>query len=995
MDIKKFFKKNYIHFLAVGLFFVVGFSYFSMQYSGYSLIQGDIESHKGMAAEAVYHRDVLKESPKWTSSMFGGMPLTLISPKHSGNIGEYIIIGVRKIFELPLGSFLLHLISFYIFSVLLRIKPVIGIIGAFAFAFASYEIQILQAGHNTKSLAVAFLPAVLGAFIYTFKSNWKIGGILCALFMALEVAASHPQVTYYLGFLLLFIGIYFGVDAFKKKELKRFGFGAGAVVLGYVLAGMINYSHLAGTNDYVNDSIRGGSDISFTAKGEETQKTDGLDIEYITNWSLDRGETFTFVSPYVRGSHSGSFENSRFSELAENLELEGEEASIGPQLGMYWGQQPGVAGPFYMGVIVVFLALLALVFVRKPLTYILFGTSVLVLLLSWGKNLMGLTEFFVNNVPMYDKFRTVTIILVVMELCIAVLAVFLLQYLYDNRDALKEKKTEFFAASGVFVLLLIIVKFSGGSFTGASDDSILARQEATIRYQIKTMDAQTAAQNGIDKNNPQIVNEIVNRQLEPIRAGINGAKKMRKEMHSMSTTRSLLFTFLAIGVLALLFFSNVKSQYVLVAIGVLILADLIPVNRNYIGNDENTNGDYVHWMEKELKKYPIATTAADRQIFDMETQDNPNLLKVTKRGEDFGKRKAEELGYEGVGVDRAMDFYKFRALASATNYRVIDLSSNWNGAWNSSRTSYLHKSLGGYHPAKLRMIQSLFDFHLSNYNTKVMDMMNVKYVIRGEQVETNTAALGNGWAVKTVKKVKSADDEIKALGKGFELKNIGQGQLLVNGKPQTKTAAYAFQNIQYVLTTGDTLPLGLPNDIQVGSEQVIAINSNGDPILTVPQQLERDTLGALQGLINVGGTSSFNPKDEVIVQEAFAKGLEDSYSGEATVEMTNFNPDKIEYNVDAKGKQLIVFSEIYYGDGWTATVDGKAVDIRKVNYLLRGLEVDGGTHKVVFEFQEASNTTRSAISWIGSLVLILLLLGTIVMQVMDTRKNKELKETVE
>ncbi|GAB5418501.1 MAG: YfhO family protein [Crocinitomicaceae bacterium] len=991
MDVKQFFKKNYIHFVAIGLFLIVGLGYFSMQFSGYSLIQHDIESHKGASAELNYNREVQDVSPDWSNSMFGGMPVALISSENNGNLAAKIITAYRNIFDLPFGSFLLHLICFYIFAMCMRIKPLIAILGAFAFAFASYEIVILQAGHNTKSIAVAFLPAVLGAFIYTFRRNWKIGAALSALFMALEVAAGHPQVTYYMGFLLLFIGIYFFIEAIKKKELKRFGFATAGIVLAYIVAGLTNYGQLTGKVDYVNYSTRGTNDVKVSATGEENRASSGLEIDYITNWSLDRGETFTFVSPYVRGSHSGPFVGSRFEGMEDDLELEGNEAEIGPQLSKYWGMEPGVAGPFYMGVIVVLLALLALVFVRKPLTYILFGTVLFMLFLSWGKNLLWLTEFFVENVPLYDTFRTVTIILVIVELCLPVLAVLLLQHLYENREDLKPKRNQFFIASGAFLLFLFILKFSGSGFTGLADQQVLKQQEQMVRTQIARMDDQTAAQNGIDKNNAQQITQIVDKQLEPIREGIDGAKKMRKEMYAQSTNRSILFALLGIGICSLFFLSSMPSPYIIGGLAVVILMDMVPVNLNYLGSDEGLDTEYKHWMEKEYKRYPIATTQADEQIYQLETQGNSSLLSVTQKGAKYGEEKAEDMGYEGDAKRRVSDFYRFRALAAATNYRVLDLSRGWNAAWNSSENAYLHKSLGGYHPAKLQNIQNLYDFQLSNNNLVICDMMNVKYIIReGNRVEPNANALGNAWAVKKVKAVDTPDDEIRAIGNSFKVNNIGNGQLLINGKPiEKETKAYAFQRVRYVVTQGDTVNIGIPNEIKPGIEVVAAIQ-NDELTLVDPRSIELDSTNMYNALIEIEGNTTFTPKEEAVMLKEFSGKLSaKEYSGEASVEMTSFDPDKIEYEVDAKGKQLIVFSEIYYPDGWSATIDGKKVDILKANYLLRALEVDGGKHKVVFEYN-AAGSSSSTISWIGSILLLLLLGGSVALAVRSKRNSNEL-----
>jgi hypothetical protein len=988
MDLKQFFKKNYIHFIAIGVFLVIGASYFSMQLGNeYALKQHDVESHKGASAEIVFERNFNGENAEWNNSMFGGMPATLISPQYEGNVMKTVLKVWNKTFPSPLGIFLMHLISFYIFALCLRIKPIIGIIGAFAFAFMSYEIVILQAGHNTKAMAVAFLPAILGAFIMTFRNNWKLGALLSTLFMGLEIAANHLQVTYYMSFVLLFVGIYFLVEAIRNKTYKEFAISTGALIGGYIIALMINYGPISSINGYSEYSMRGPNDLKSSPRGEAEAKEGGLEIDYITNWSLDRGETFTFFSPYVRGSHSAPFEGSRFEYLEDEVEFDAGEREFAAQLGMYWGNQPGTSGPFYMGVIVMLLAFLALLFVRKPIVYILFGISIFMVLLSWGKNLMGLTEFFVENIPLYNKFRTVTIILVIVELCMPVLAVFFLHHLYENRDKIKAQKKLFYIGSGAFLVFLFGLKFTGGSFTGASDDTILLRQEMNVRNQIQQTDAAELAEMGIDKNNPEQINQVVERQLEPIQKGIDGAKKMRKEMYAKSTTRSILFALLGVGILALFFFTSISSMGLTVALGVLILIDMVPVNLNYLGSDEDVNGDSLHWMDKGEKLFPIASTAADQKIMDSEIQENSELQKIVEKGARFGKETAESMELEGDVKRRVIDFYKFRALASATNYRVLDLSGGWSGAWNSSKNAYLHKALGGYHGAKLRVIQNIFDFHLSNSNNLIMDMMNVKYIIRGNDVNVNDKALGNGWAIKNVKSVEDNDAQIRSLGKSFDVVNQGEGTLLVNGKPVKEQTVYGFEDLAYVLKPGDTTRVPLSNGITPGKTALAVMDAKGSVNLVPEITLQMDTLNSFVSLVKITGKDDFDPSNEVVLLGDEAKKLSSkAFSGEAKVTMTSYNPDRMEYTVDADGKQFIVFSEIYYPSGWKATVDGKEVDIYRANYMLRGIQVDGGKHTVVFEYVTPGSGTAKTIAWIGSILLLLAIAGLIILHF---RKNKE------
>jgi len=980
MDLKKFFQKNYIHFIAIGLFLIVGFAYFSKQFGDYALKQHDIEAYKGVSAESMYHQEVDGARPDWNNSLFGGMPNTMISPNNNGNFFKSVITVWNSIFPSPMGIFLLHLISFYIFAMFLRIKPVIGIVGAFAFAFASYEIVILQAGHNTKAIAVALLPAVLGAFIYAFRTNWKIGGVFSALFLGLQISANHLQVTYYFAFVLLALGLYFFIDAVVQKEYKRFGLATGGVLIGYLVALMVNYSYLTEANTYAQYTIRGESDVKTPPKGND-KATEGLDLDYITNWSLDRGETFTFVSPYVRGSHSAPFQGSRFEDLVDDVDLSGEEKRIGPQLSMYWGDQPGTSGPFYMGVVVLFLAFLALLFVNRPIVYILFFVSVLMVFLSWGKNLMGLTEFFVENVPLYNKFRTVTIILVIVELCMPVLAVLFLQHLYENRETIKEKRNLFFIGSGAFLVFLIGLKFTGGDFSGPSDENVLLRQEFSLRNDIMSRPPAELAQMGIDINNEEQIDQLIEQNLEPVRAGIDGAKKLRREMHSKSTTRSLVFGILTMGLLSLLFLTSIPPIGVMVGVGLLVLIDLVPVNLNYLGSDEGYDGEeYLHWMDKDKKSYPIAATPADEEIIKAEIDGNDKLAAMVANAAKRGEKIAEEEELESEYESRVVDFYRFRALAAATNYRVVDLSGRWNGAWNNSSNAYLHKSLGGYHGAKLSRIQNLYDFHLSNGNSSVLDMMNLKYEIRGNQLIPRPSALGNAWAVEKVKTYETADEEIRALGKKYSAKNLSTGSFLINGEVANNATLHGNEDFGYVVSMGDTINMsqsgsmittmgGLATDMTA----VLIRTPQGGTALVNKTDLDRDTVTAFTRLLEITCTDVFNVRKEAVMLAEEAKKLsKKEFSGDAEIEMTSFSPERIEYEVNAKGKQLILFSEVYYPAGWSATINGKETEIIRANYLLRALEVDGGKSKIVFQFENPAKGGPATVSWVGSIVFILL-----------------------
>ncbi len=987
MNIKNFFAKNWAHFAVLGVFIIVTIIYFSPEFSGNGLKQHDIQEFKGMSNEIQYHREMTGEEPLWTNSMFGGMPATQISVQHHGNWFKSMIKGILSWFPMPAGAFFLHLICFYILALCLRIKPLIGLLGSLAFGFASYEIIILQAGHNSKALAVAFSPAVVGAFMLAFQRSWKWGAILSAIFMSMELAMNHFQVTYYIGILLFFLGIYFLVKAIVDKKIKEFGFATVGIVVGYLIALMINIGNINMTNDYAKYTIRGGNDVTITPEGAEaTANTSGLDKDYITQWSYGIGESFTLISPYVKGSHSAALGATNFAEVAENSDLPNSTIKNLMDLPLYWGEQPITSGPVYLGVVVVFLAFLGLVLLKKKVKWVLFGVAVLALILSWGKNFMGFTEFFIDHVPGYNKFRTVTIILVLVELCIPVIAVLTLQQLWEERQALKERWKSFLIASGAFFMFLLVVMFAGlgDNYTSSGDQRIIDQYKGSILDQLEGMDpAVLKAQYQLDVNNEQQVAQFVNAQIEPIESNLMDMRIVRESIFKKSMTRSLVLTFFTIACMALLFFTAIPTPYVIGGLIVLLLADLVPVDLNYLSKETNAKGDFIFWVPQAEQAYPISSTAADLEIMQSELSENPELTAIVEAGAERGEKKADELGITGIGKRRIIDSYKFMALNSNTNYRVFEL----NNAWGSSRASYFHKSLGGYHGAKLRNIQNLFEFHISRSNNNVLNMLNVKYFIQGDKVSKNPGALGNAWLVKSVSEFETANDEILALGKKFSVKNIGGGKLLVNGEEAKEAEAFGSEKLVYLLPAGDSIPVPLSNGLNKGMRAVFVMDVNGNTNLVPEITLDLDTANSFAKLTAIEVSDDFEPLEEaVMLKSEAAKLSKKKFAGEGTVKMTSYAPNELTYSVNVKEDQLVVFSEIYYKDGWKAYVDGKEQEILKVDYLLRGLEVQPGSHKVEFRFDLPAYHKGEMMSKIGSAILVLLL---IVVGYFQWKENKK------
>lgn len=1000
-SIKSFFSKHWMHFAVVAVFFIIARMYFAPQFDDYGLEQHDIEQFKGMSNEIIHFREETGKEPLWTNSMFGGMPATQISVIYGGNVFRTVVDGFLGWFPSPVGIFLLHLIGFYIFALFMRLKPIIGLIGAIAFAFASYEIVILQAGHNSKALAVAFLPAVLGAFIYAYQRNWKWGAILSAVFMGFEFSMNHYQVTYYMIILLIGLGIYFAIDAYKKKTIKNFLFATGGVFIGYLIALMVNYGGISMTNDYAKNTIRGANDITISADGSAAKATDGLDKDYITNWSYGIDESFTFVSPYIKGSHNSKpIAESNFAQMVEDGDYTNEErgAILGNRL--YWGEQAITSGPVYLGVLTVFLALLGMVFLKDRIKWVYLAVSILALMLSWGKNFMGLTDFFIENVPLYSSFRTVTIILVMLELTIPVIAVMLLQKLFMERDEIKGQSKKFLIVSSAFFVFLIGLKVIGLDTTYASKAEIEANDEEMIAGQIMSQLSQLEPeqiqglqqQRGINLNDPNQLNAFVDGEVQNNLKGFEAIKKFRADVFSSSTSRSLLVAFFSIGILALFFYTSIPSLAIGGGLAVLMLIDFVTVDTNYIGSMEKRDGSYVHWVPEEEREYPVAANEADYGILANELQENPGLQAAIDAGSKKGLEKAKELEYSRKIQTRVEDVYKFAALNANTNYRVFDT----DGGFGSSRASYYHKSLGGYHGAKLRTFQNLAEFHMYSMNNKVLDMLNVKYIIQQGQLRPNRTALGNAWLVSEVKSFETADDEMRALGSKFELKNSSEGRFLVNGEEKKTAVVFGQEKLQYVIdridvstnrNVQDTLDVKLTNGLTVGSSAAFVMDTNGLTELVPLQTLQNDSLNSFKSLVLMTLKSQFNPTNEALMVASEAKKMsQKKFTKDGSVTMTKYAPNQINYTADLKGKQFIVFSEMYYKDGWKAFVDGKEKEIVRVNYALRGLEVDGGNHKIEFKFDLPKFHRGNTLAMIGSILILLLIVG---MLFLDWKKKKE------
>lgn len=989
MDLNSFFTKNWPHFAAIAFIFIVAAVFYKPQLDGFDLKRHDVEQWKGAGEELRQYHEENDEYALWTNSMFGGMPSVQITLGYPGNVIKEMTNAFYRTFRAPMGLLIMHLIGFYIFALFLRIKPLIALLGAIAFSFASYEIIIVQAGHMTKSGATALLAPALGAFIYSYRSKNLWGVLLTGLFMALEISANHLQVTYYFAFLLLALGIYFFIQAIREKEIMSFIKITAGIVAGIVVAVIINSGNILLTNDYAKHTIRGANDLTMTPTGADVDnKGGGLDKDYITNWSYGIGETATLISPNVKGGGSFQLGGSQFETIVDDSDFNRTEQTNLKRMYAYWGEQPITSGPVYLGIIVSLLAFLGLIFMKGKIKWPLFVITVLAVMLSWGKNFMGLTDFFIDYVPGYNKFRTVTIILVIVELTVAVMGVLFLNELIKNRKEIK--KEHMLIAVSAFTVFILGVKFVGlgDNYWSQGDQRQLDGIENSIKQQLASQDPATIKANiGLDVNNPAQVDQFIDQQMEGYEKDFNNLKSIREDIFHSSMNRSLLFLILGGGLIVMFVYLSFSQLILTGGLLLLTMADLIPVSADYIRDEER------FWVAKEDVMYPISSRNGDELIMSTELAANPALKSKIDAAEREAKSMAVEEELSGGARKNLIDAYRFHALNMGTNYRVFDL----NGGFGSSKASYFHKSLGGYHGAKLRNIANVIDYHLGTMNEKVYDMLNVKYFLQqteqGHAAIPRASAMGPCWLVKEVETHETPDDEIRALGNKFELENIGGGSLLVNGEPTNKVEVFGGETLQYLVASGDTMDVPIRAGLKEGEEAALVMDVRGTVNLVPTFTLEADTANSFTKFVRYKVLNEFRPKEEAVMLKSEAEKLSTrKFSGEGTISMEKYGLEEITYTADVKGKQFAVFSEIYYPEGWTAYVDGKEAKIVKTNYLLRGIEIPNGKHKITFSFDLPAYHRANNIALIGSLILILAFVAAGFLEIRKMLSKKENKE---
>ena len=806
--------------LAVLLFAVLSFAYFfPADIEGRILYRHDASAGRGAGQEGIEYMQKTGERSRWTNALFGGMPTYQMAPSYHSTDKLSTMTKIYHLF-LPENVWYVfaYLLGFYILLRAFDFRQHLAALGSVVWAFSTYFLIIIAAGHIWKVWALAYLPPLIAGLVLAYRGKYLWGFVLTAIFTAFEINANHVQMTYYYLFIILAMVIAWLVDAIRKHQLAAFGKATAVCLAGAAIGVCINLSNLYHTWQYGQESMRGKSEL--VKKNSANQTNSGLERDYITQWSYGIDETWTLLIPNTKGGASVPMSESKIAMEKADPTYE----TIYQQIGQYWGEQPGTSGPVYVGAFVMFLFVLGLLIVKGPMKWALLAVTILSILLSWGRNFMGFTDFFLDYVPMYAKFRTVASILVIAEFTIPLLAMMALKKLFDEPEGFTKYSKPIYISFGVTAGFCLLFALMPTTFF----DSFISSSEM---HALSTL--------------PQ-------EHIQPL---ISNLVDMRTAVFTADCWRS--FWIIVVGMVLLMAYKyrKLKAEYTICAILVLCLIDLWQVNKRYL-NDEM----FVPQSEREAPQQ---------------------------------KSQTDEL----ILRDKALD------------YRVLNLASN---TFNENETSYYHKSIGGYHAAKLRRYQEMIEQYIS---PEMQRLMNAVAEAGGDMTQV---------------KGDSICPVINMLNTRYFVFPLQGGQTVPIQNPYALGNAWFVDKISY------------------------AKNAN-EEILKVGQ---------------------IDLRHEAVADEKFQAQLGDAVTQDttSTVDIKSYEPNQLTYEVNSGKGGIVVFSEVYY-PGWTATIDGEPAELGRVNYILRALNVKPGKHEVVLSFFPKSVDTTETIAYTAYAILILVLAG--------------------
>lgn len=893
------FKKALPHIVAVVLFWSLAAVYFYPAMQGYRVIQGDISQHKGMASEIHSHKELFNEDPLWQGNMFAGMPTYQTSRvDYKGNIFVYFHALTNKLMPMPISISFFYMLGFYLLMLCIGLNPWLSIFGAIAFGFSSYFYIIIEAGHNSKAFAIGLMAPVLGGVILAYRKNALLGMLLIAIAMAMEIFVNHLQVTYYLAFLITAVGFHYFVQFYKKRLLVDFFKRSSLILVGFIIAILANIGNLLTTYEYSKSSTRGKSELTIKPPNQQDSRiaTEGLDRDYITRWSYGKQETISLLIADVKGKGSGAIIGEQ--EEVERLRRENptffnylveEYQKKGNIVNTYWGDQPITSGNVYVGAIVFLLAFLAMFFVKDRIKWPLFIILLLSIFLAWGKNMMWFTDIFIDYFPMYSKFRAVTIIMVIVELIFPFLAALFLKELISRREEFSFNIKSLYKVMGGFVLVLLAFTFIPETFL----DFTSINEEAQFSQQMSQV-------------NPQVVSQQRQYLID-----------YRIEVFQSSAYKTLGYILVTIFLLLLFIKEKINWKVLIGSLTILTLIDLSVNNKRFIHNEKAPNGSgYAMWDKKDKLATPYAAGVVDKEILRREIQKNPTIKQEIERIKSINQQNKGRLTIGDI------EHIEYNTLMRETHYRVLNTAARLDG---DAKTAYFHKTLGGYHGAKMKKYQELVDFHLGREQyalqqalsqggqqlaesylpqLNITNMLNTKYILgvsntaqgQGQVLIENRFALGSVWFINDLREVANADSAILNLSKV----NLREVALVVKGE--------GVGNHSYQPTSSDQIRL------------------------------------------------------------------------------VDYLPNKMTYSFNTTNTQFAVFSEIFYDKGWNAYINGEKLDIHEVNFLLRGIEIPKGSGELVMIFEPTSYTIGSMMSYITSIIVLGLI---VLLLIITNRKSKQ------
>jgi hypothetical protein len=820
-------KKILPDLIAIIIFILLSFTYFfPADIENRVIFQQDSSAGAGAGQEAKEYYERTGTQTRWTDAIFGGMPTYQISPSYKSTNSLNVI---ENIYHLYLPDYVrlafIMMLGFYILLRAFGVPVWLSGLGGVVWAFSSYFFVLIAAGHIWKFYTLAYIPPTIAGMVFAYRKQYLLGGVLTALFVALQIKSNHVQMSYYFLFVMLFMFGAFLENAWKNHEWKDFLKSTGVLVIAALVGVSINLSNLYHTYKYSKETMRGKSELVQKANADNQTKS-GLNRDYITQWSYGIGETATLLVPNAKGGASVPLSQSEKAMTKANPQYN----DLYSQLPQYFGDQPGTSGPVYVGAFILFLFFVGCFVVKGPMKWALIIGTIFSIVLSWGKNFMGLTNIFIDYVPFYDKFRAVSSILVIAEFTIPLLAVFALKNIIEKPSVLQENRKgvifSFCITAGFALLLMLFPQMMSDTFVPATE------MQALQKY-------------------------IPADQLSGV---LSNLADMRSSLVTADAGRSLIYILIGCFILFLFIKKKLKATYTIAGISILCLIDMWGVNKRYLNDTQ--------FIPKSQTEMTFQKTPTDEQILQ----------------------------------DKSLD------------YRVLNMAGD---TFNENNTAYWHKSVGGYHAAKLRRYQEMIDHHISPEmktfyeevakaggqmdkvdGTKfpILNMLNTKYVILPiSQNQTiplkNPYAYGNAWFVGKVQYVNNADEEIS--------------------------------------NTGKELP-----------SQVAVVDNHFKEDLKGLTDCATDTL--------------------------------------SKITLTSYEPNKLIYQANASKPSVAVFSEIYYPD-WTATVDGQPAKIARADYILRAMNLPAGKHQIVMTFDPESLHVTEGIAYTALVLLILSIIGCIVL----------------